>query len=80
MSVPCGFSKAGTPIGMQIAAGPFQVDLIFTSLTPTNRRLSGTSGDQHNSIEIANNKRRGTNVTACRPSAFVAASNSNPNL
>jgi len=55
MSVPCGFSKAGTPIGMQIAAGPFQVDLIFTLLTPTNRRLSGTSGDQHNSIEIANN-------------------------
>jgi aspartyl-tRNA(Asn)/glutamyl-tRNA(Gln) amidotransferase subunit A len=29
MSVPCGFSKAGTPIGMQIAAGPFQEDLIF---------------------------------------------------
>jgi aspartyl-tRNA(Asn)/glutamyl-tRNA(Gln) amidotransferase subunit A len=29
MSVPCGFSKAGTPIGMQIASGPFQEDLIF---------------------------------------------------
>jgi Asp-tRNA(Asn)/Glu-tRNA(Gln) amidotransferase A subunit family amidase len=29
MSVPCGFSKAGTPIGMQIAAGPFQEELIF---------------------------------------------------
>jgi aspartyl-tRNA(Asn)/glutamyl-tRNA(Gln) amidotransferase subunit A len=29
MSVPCGFSKVGTPIGMQIASGPFQEDLIF---------------------------------------------------
>jgi aspartyl-tRNA(Asn)/glutamyl-tRNA(Gln) amidotransferase subunit A len=29
MSVPCGFSKAGTPIGMQIASGPFQEELIF---------------------------------------------------
>ncbi|MSP40176.1 MAG: hypothetical protein EXR70_16940 [Deltaproteobacteria bacterium] len=30
MSVPCGFSKAGTPIGMQLAAGPFQEELIFS--------------------------------------------------
>ena len=30
MSVCCGFSKAGTPIGMQIAAGPFQEERIFT--------------------------------------------------
>jgi aspartyl-tRNA(Asn)/glutamyl-tRNA(Gln) amidotransferase subunit A len=30
MSVPCGFSKAGTPIGMQIASGPFREDLIFS--------------------------------------------------
>jgi aspartyl-tRNA(Asn)/glutamyl-tRNA(Gln) amidotransferase subunit A len=29
MSVPCGFSKAGTPIGMQIASGPFQEGVIF---------------------------------------------------
>ena len=29
MSVPCGFSQAGTPIGMQIASGPFQEELIF---------------------------------------------------
>jgi aspartyl-tRNA(Asn)/glutamyl-tRNA(Gln) amidotransferase subunit A len=29
MSVPCGFSKSGTPIGMQIASGPFQEGLIF---------------------------------------------------
>jgi aspartyl-tRNA(Asn)/glutamyl-tRNA(Gln) amidotransferase subunit A len=29
MSVPCGFSHAGTPIGMQIASGPFQEELIF---------------------------------------------------
>jgi aspartyl-tRNA(Asn)/glutamyl-tRNA(Gln) amidotransferase subunit A len=29
MSVPCGFSKSGTPIGMQIASGPFQEELIF---------------------------------------------------
>jgi aspartyl-tRNA(Asn)/glutamyl-tRNA(Gln) amidotransferase subunit A len=29
MSVACGFSKAGTPIGMQIASGPFQEELIF---------------------------------------------------
>ena len=31
MSVPCGFSKAKTPIGMQIAAGPFQEELIFSA-------------------------------------------------
>jgi aspartyl-tRNA(Asn)/glutamyl-tRNA(Gln) amidotransferase subunit A len=30
MSVPCGFSKAGTPIGMQIASAPFQEELIFS--------------------------------------------------
>jgi len=30
MSVPCGFAKAGTPIGMQIASGPFQEELIFS--------------------------------------------------
>jgi aspartyl-tRNA(Asn)/glutamyl-tRNA(Gln) amidotransferase subunit A len=30
MSVCCGFSKLNTPIGMQIAAGPFQEELIFT--------------------------------------------------
>jgi aspartyl-tRNA(Asn)/glutamyl-tRNA(Gln) amidotransferase subunit A len=30
MSIPCGFSKAATPIGMQIAAGPFQEELIFS--------------------------------------------------
>jgi aspartyl-tRNA(Asn)/glutamyl-tRNA(Gln) amidotransferase subunit A len=30
MSVPCGFSKAGTPIGMQIASGPFKEELIFS--------------------------------------------------
>lgn len=30
MSIPCGFSAAGTPIGMQIASGPFQEELIFT--------------------------------------------------
>jgi aspartyl-tRNA(Asn)/glutamyl-tRNA(Gln) amidotransferase subunit A len=29
MSIPCGFSEAGTPIGMQIASGPFQEELIF---------------------------------------------------
>ena len=29
ISVPCGFSQAGTPIGMQIASGPFQEGLIF---------------------------------------------------
>ena len=31
MSVPCGFAKAGTPIGMQIASGPFQEALIFSA-------------------------------------------------
>jgi aspartyl-tRNA(Asn)/glutamyl-tRNA(Gln) amidotransferase subunit A len=30
LSIPCGFSKAGTPIGMQLASGPFQEELIFT--------------------------------------------------
>ena len=30
MSVPCGFANAGTPIGMQIASGPFQEELIFS--------------------------------------------------
>ena len=30
MSVPCGFAKSGTPIGMQIASGPFQEELIFS--------------------------------------------------
>ena len=30
MSVCCGFSKSGTPIGMQIASGPFQEELIFS--------------------------------------------------
>lgn len=30
LSVPCGFSKANTPIGMQIAAGPFQEEIIFS--------------------------------------------------
>jgi aspartyl-tRNA(Asn)/glutamyl-tRNA(Gln) amidotransferase subunit A len=29
MSICCGFSSAGLPIGMQIASGPFQEDLIF---------------------------------------------------
>ncbi|HXG53158.1 MAG TPA: amidase [candidate division Zixibacteria bacterium] len=29
ISVPCGFSRAGTPIGLQIAAAPFQEELIF---------------------------------------------------
>jgi aspartyl-tRNA(Asn)/glutamyl-tRNA(Gln) amidotransferase subunit A len=31
MSVPCGFAKAGTPIGMQIASGPFQEEFIFSA-------------------------------------------------
>ena len=31
MSVCCGFSEAGTPIGLQIAAGPFQEDRVFTA-------------------------------------------------
>ena len=31
MSIPCGFSKAATPIGMQIAAGPFKEELIFSA-------------------------------------------------
>ncbi|MGH7887852.1 MAG: amidase [Candidatus Binatia bacterium] len=30
MNVPCGFSKAATPIGMQIASGPFQEETIFS--------------------------------------------------
>ncbi len=30
MSVPCGFSKEATPIGMQIAGGPFQEEVIFS--------------------------------------------------
>ena len=29
LSVCCGFSKAGTPIGIQIVAGPFREELIF---------------------------------------------------
>ncbi len=29
MSVCCGFSQAGTPVGMQIASGPFQEERIF---------------------------------------------------
>jgi aspartyl-tRNA(Asn)/glutamyl-tRNA(Gln) amidotransferase subunit A len=29
MSLPCGFAQAGTPIGMQLASGPFQEELIF---------------------------------------------------
>jgi aspartyl-tRNA(Asn)/glutamyl-tRNA(Gln) amidotransferase subunit A len=31
ISVPCGFSKAGMPIGMQIASGPFREELIFSA-------------------------------------------------
>jgi aspartyl-tRNA(Asn)/glutamyl-tRNA(Gln) amidotransferase subunit A len=31
MSVPCGFARAGTPVGMQIASGPFQEELIFSA-------------------------------------------------
>ena len=31
MSVSCGFAKAGTPIGMQIASGRFQEELIFST-------------------------------------------------
>lgn len=30
MSVPCGFAKVATPIGMQIACGPFQEELVFS--------------------------------------------------
>jgi aspartyl-tRNA(Asn)/glutamyl-tRNA(Gln) amidotransferase subunit A len=30
MSMPCGSAEAGTPIGMQIASGPFQEELIFS--------------------------------------------------
>jgi aspartyl-tRNA(Asn)/glutamyl-tRNA(Gln) amidotransferase subunit A len=30
LSVCCGFSRVNTPIGMQIAAGPFQEELIFS--------------------------------------------------
>ena len=29
MSIPCGFAEAGTPIGMQLATGPFQEELIL---------------------------------------------------
>jgi aspartyl-tRNA(Asn)/glutamyl-tRNA(Gln) amidotransferase subunit A len=29
MSVPCGFAQTGAPIGMQLASGPFQEELIF---------------------------------------------------
>jgi aspartyl-tRNA(Asn)/glutamyl-tRNA(Gln) amidotransferase subunit A len=29
MALPCGFSKAGLPIGMQVIAGPFQEEKIF---------------------------------------------------
>jgi aspartyl-tRNA(Asn)/glutamyl-tRNA(Gln) amidotransferase subunit A len=29
LSVPCGLSKANTPIGLQLAAGPFQEEIIF---------------------------------------------------
>lgn len=29
ISVPCGFSKAGMPIGLQIMAGPFAEEMIF---------------------------------------------------
>jgi aspartyl-tRNA(Asn)/glutamyl-tRNA(Gln) amidotransferase subunit A len=31
MSIPSGFSREGTPIGVQIAAGPFREDLIFSA-------------------------------------------------
>jgi aspartyl-tRNA(Asn)/glutamyl-tRNA(Gln) amidotransferase subunit A len=29
MSLPCGFSTLGLPIGMQIAARPFEESLVF---------------------------------------------------
>jgi aspartyl-tRNA(Asn)/glutamyl-tRNA(Gln) amidotransferase subunit A len=29
LSLPCGFSKAGLPIGMQLLAAPFKEDTLF---------------------------------------------------
>jgi len=29
LSVPCGFNRANTPVGLQIAAAPFQEEVLF---------------------------------------------------
>jgi aspartyl-tRNA(Asn)/glutamyl-tRNA(Gln) amidotransferase subunit A len=51
LSVCCGFSKAATPIGMQIAAGPFQEELIlrvahaYEQATPWHKRRPKIAAD-----------------------------------
>ncbi len=40
ISLGCGFSKAGTPIGLQIAAGAFREDLLFRVAAAYERKTS----------------------------------------
>ena len=43
VSVPCGFSKAGLPIGMQILAGPFEEEKMLRVARMYERETDWTS-------------------------------------
>jgi aspartyl-tRNA(Asn)/glutamyl-tRNA(Gln) amidotransferase subunit A len=44
ISVPCGFTTSGLPIGLQIVGAPFAETTVLASLTPTSAKPNGTNG------------------------------------
>jgi len=51
LSVPCGFSAAGLPIGLQIAGLRFDEPAVFEWATPTSRVRTGTDGALPSTVE-----------------------------
>ena len=46
ISIPCGFSREGLPIGLQLQAPPFEEDRLLRARTCSSRRRTGTEGDR----------------------------------
>ena len=46
ISLPCGFTQSGLPIGLQIAGPPWREDSFCAWHTPMNKRRRGTSGSR----------------------------------
>ena len=47
ISVPCGFTKEGLPVGLQLAGHWWAEETLCVQHTRTSRRLSGTSAGRH---------------------------------
>ena len=77
LALPCGFSSAGLPLGMQIAGRPFEDGTCSRSATRTREPPAGASAGRISSARCTGHRRK-RGRAARRPAAAARARTSKP--